>query len=115
MTVLSKEQVAQFEDQGFLLVKGVFNPEADLDPIINEYYGILDRLVDQLFEAGEIKSRYTELSFSDKLMQIQTETGKVFHQHFDFSPPQGGIKFDTPIWTGKAVFDALRNDKLLDA
>lgn len=112
---LSKEQVAQFNDQGFLLVRGLFDPAADLDPIIREYYGVLDRLVDQLYEAGEIKSRYKNLSFSDKLMQIQTETGKVFHQHFDFSLPQGGIKFDTPIWTGKAVFDILRNDKLLDA
>lgn len=115
MAALSKEQVAQFNDQGFVMVKGVFNPEADLDPIIREYYGILDRLADQLFEAGEIKSRYEDLSFSDKLMQIQTETGKVFHQHFDFSLPQGGIKFDTPIWTGKAVFDVLRNKSLLDA
>lgn len=112
---LSREQVAQFNDQGFLLVKGLFNPERDLDPIINEYYGVLDRLADQLFEAGEIRSRYEELSFSDKLMQIQTETGKIFHQHFDFSLPQGGIKFDTPIWLGKAVFDILRNESLLDA
>ncbi len=87
----------------------------DLDPIIHEYYGVLDDLVETLYSKGEIKSRYEDLSFSDKLMQIQTETGKVFHQHFDFSLPQGGITFDTPIWLGKAVFDILRNDKLLDA
>ncbi len=100
---------------GFLLVKNLFDPTNDLDPIIHEYYGVLDDLVETLYSKGEIKSRYEDLSFSDKLMQIQTETGKVFHQHFDFSLPQGGITFDTPIWLGKAVFDILRNDKLLDA
>ena len=33
MSHLSEDQVLQFKDQGYLLVKGILNPEDDLDPI----------------------------------------------------------------------------------
>lgn len=115
MGALTSDQVAQFNDQGFLVVKGLLDPAEDIDPIIKEYYGILDDLVETLFARGEISSRYEDLTFSQKLIRIQQETGKVFVQNFDFSLPQYGIRFDTPIWLGKAVFDVLRNARLLDA
>lgn len=115
MTRLTAEQVAQFNDQGFLVVKNLLDPEKDIDPIIAEYHGVLSDLAKSLYSKGEITSCYDDLSFSQKLIKIQQETGKVFVQNFDFSLPQYGIKFDTPIWLGKAVFDILRNERLLDA
>ena len=115
MLGLSPQQVAQFQADGYLVVKGLFDPAADLDPVIAEYAGVLDRLADSLFESGQISSRHVELSFSQKLIKIQQETGNNFTQHFDFSLPQSNIKSDTPIWLGEAVFNILRNERLLDA
>ena len=115
MPGLSPQQVAQFQADGYLVVKGLFDPAADLDPVITEYAGVLDRLADSLFESGQISSRHEELSFSQKLIKIQQETGNNFTQHFDFSLPQSNIKSDTPIWLGEAVFNILRNERLLDA
>ena len=36
-------------------------------------------------------------------------------QYFDFSLPQADVREDTPFWVGPAVFNMLRNEKLLDA
>ena len=44
MPHLSPEQVAQFEEQGYLVVEKLFDPVADLDPIIEEYKGVFNRL-----------------------------------------------------------------------
>jgi phytanoyl-CoA hydroxylase len=115
MAHLSPEQVAQFEEQGYLLVEQLLDPVADLDPIIEEYKGVLNRLAQDLYEKGEIASLYEDLPFGDRLIQIYQESGKVHAQYFDFSLPQNGVKYDTPMWVGKAVFSAMTSPRLLDA
>jgi ectoine hydroxylase-related dioxygenase (phytanoyl-CoA dioxygenase family) len=115
MAHLRPDQVAQFEEQGYLIVEQLFDPQADLDPIIEEYKGVLDRLAEDLFARGEIRDRYAELPFGERLIQIYQESGKVHAQYFDFSLPQGGVLPDTPMWVGPAVFHALTNARLLDA
>jgi phytanoyl-CoA hydroxylase len=111
---LSAAQVEQFRDEGYLVVEGLLDPALDLDPIIAEYETVLDRLATELFAAGTIRSTYAELPFSDRLISVYAESGKVHAQYFDFSLPQSGIKADTPFWTGPAVFNAIRNERLLD-
>jgi phytanoyl-CoA hydroxylase len=115
MAHLSPEQVAQFEEQGYLVVEQLLDPVADLDPIIEEYKGVLNRLAEDLYEQGQITSLYEELPFGERLIRIYQESGKVHAQYFDFSLPQGNVKHDTPMWVGKAVFNALTNPRLLDA
>jgi phytanoyl-CoA hydroxylase len=115
MSHLSPEQIAQFEEQGYLVVEQLFDPVADLDPIIDEYKGVLDRLAEDLYEKGEISSLYEELPFGDRLIRIYQESGKVHAQYFDFSLPQGDVQYDTPMWVGKAVFNSMTNPNLLDA
>ena len=115
MAQLTPAQVAQFAEQGYLVVEGLFDPPADLDPIIEEYKGVLDRLAQDLLARGEITSLYADLPFGDRLIRIYQESGKVHAQYFDFSLPQGGVCADTPMWVGPAVFAALTNPRLLDA
>jgi ectoine hydroxylase-related dioxygenase (phytanoyl-CoA dioxygenase family) len=115
MGQLSAEQVAQFEEQGYLLVEGLLDPVADLDPIIEEYKGVLDRLAAELYERGQIRSTYADLPFGERLIRIYQESGKVHAQYFDFSLPQGDVTEETPMWVGPAVFRAMTNSRLLDA
>jgi len=112
---LTDEQLAHFDENGYVLVKGVFDPEADIDPVIEEYKGVLDNLAHDLSETGDITSLYEELPFAERLIAIYQESGKVHAQYFDFSLPQGGVKPDTPFWAGPAVFRMLTNESLLDA
>jgi ectoine hydroxylase-related dioxygenase (phytanoyl-CoA dioxygenase family) len=115
MSHLTQAQVQQFEGQGYLVVEDLLGPEVDLDPIIEEYEGVLDRLAQELYTRGEISSIYADLPFGQRLTQIYAESGKVHAQYFDFSLPQKNVQADTPMWVGPAVFRALRNEKLLDA
>jgi hypothetical protein len=115
MAFLTKEQVEQFNEDGYLIVKGLFDPEEDLMPVVREYEQVLENLARESYEKGEIKSTYDELPFGQRLAQIYSESGKVNAQYFDFSLPQGNVKEDTPYWAGPNVFAMLRNERLLDA
>jgi len=115
MGSLTAAQVRQFEDEGFLVVKDAFDPDATLDPVTAEYSAVLGRLADELFERGEISSRYDDLPFRERMIAIVRDSGRTFSQNFDLALPAGTITPTTPFWTGPAVFDMLRNPDILDA
>ena len=114
MNKLSDQQLSHFDEEGYLVVRDFFDPIADLDPVIEEYAGVLDRLAEALFATGETKSTYADEEFSERLIRVCQDTGKIHAQAFDFSLPQRSIQADTPIWSGPAVFKILRHPGLLD-
>jgi phytanoyl-CoA hydroxylase len=114
MASLTSAQVEQFQREGYLLVQDVFDPLADIDPVIAEYEGVLDRLAGELHAQGKIPSTYAGLPFGQRLIEIYKASGTVHAQYFDFSLPQADVREDTPFWAGPAVFATIRNEKLLD-
>jgi phytanoyl-CoA hydroxylase len=114
MPFLSREQLAHFKEEGYLLVRGMLDVEEVIQPIIDEYHGVLDKLAHELYAAGHIESTYNDLPFGKRLTQIVVDSGEVHAQYFDFSLPQNGIEADTPFWAGPAVFRCLSNPALLD-
>ena len=77
MNPLTPAQLSKFEDEGYLVIRDFFDPATDLDPIIAEYTGVLDRLAQRLFAAGEINSTYADENFSERLIRICEDTGKI--------------------------------------
>lgn len=115
MPGMTKEQLDHFEHYGFVTAEQVIDPDGVIDPVMEEYAGVLDALADELYVDGKISSRHDDLEFGDRVTQIYEESDEVYNGYFDFSLPQGGIKEDTPFWAGPAVFDALTAPGLLDA
>ncbi len=115
MTAITKEQLEHFEHFGFVTAEGVLDPGDIIDPVVEEYAGVLDSLADELYDQGKISSKYEQLEFGDRVTQIYAESDEVYNGYFDFSLPQGGIKEDTPFWAGPAIFNALTAPSLLDA
>lgn len=103
-----------FEEQGYVVVEEVFDPEEDLQPVVDEYTNLLNALVERLYAEGKLKSTYRNLPFGQRLIKIVVETGRFYSQYFDISLPQSGVTEETPMHHGKAVFDILRNPKLLN-
>ena len=115
MAALTQDQVEQFRREGYLLVKGLLDPREDLDPVIEEYTGVLDDLAAELYAKGSISSTYADLPFSQRLIEIYKESGKVHAQYFDFTLHGANVTDETKFWVGPNVFHMLRNDRLLDA
>ena len=84
MTGLTQAQVEQFHEEGYLKVEGLLNPEEDLDPIIEEYKGVLDQLAQDLYAKGAISDIYADLPFGDRFIKICIETNETHNQYFDF-------------------------------
>jgi len=112
---LRPEQVEHFHREGYVIVESLLDPELDLAPIIREYDGLLDRLAKGLHESGKISCAHDGLPFGERVVKIYAESGTVHQQYFDFTLPLGTVREDTPIWLGPAVFNVIRNEKILDA
>ena len=65
MAALTAEQKEHFDEYGFVHVEDVFDPQRDIDPVIDEYAGVLNALADRLLAEGKISSDYSELPFED--------------------------------------------------
>ncbi len=115
MAALSKAQVEQFRRDGYLVVEGVLDPVADIEPLIKEYEGVLDNLARELYAEGKISSTYADLEFGPRLIEIYKESGKVQQQYFDFTLHGANVTEQTPFWVGPEVFKMIRNQSLLDA
>lgn len=111
---LSAAQVGRFHREGYVVLDGLLDAREDLDPIVEEYEMVLDRLARELFAQGKLSSSYGGMGFEERARIVMGESGSAHAQYFDFSLPPSPAP-DTPMWVGPAVFAALRNPKVLDA
>jgi phytanoyl-CoA hydroxylase len=111
--MLSAAQLAQFETEGYVVVEDALDLREDILPVLREYEAILDRLADEFHAEGVIASNYADLPFTARLIQVCRESGRSLSQHFDISLPQAGIRSDTPMHHGPAMFDLLTSPRLL--
>ena len=112
--MLTREQLSLYREQGFVVARGMLGA-ADFAPLLREYEGVLARLCESLARVGEISRDYAELPFAERFLAMCRETGKAFPRHFSFVLPRGGVRADTPIWLGDAVFGILTHSRILDA
>ncbi len=113
--MLDSSVLEEFDTDGYVVVRGLLNVELDIDPVIDEYTRLLDRLADGWLAAGRLTSTFSEMPFCERLMKIVIEAEPAYDQHFDISLPQADITDDTPMHHGPGVFNLLRSTRLLDA
>ncbi len=112
---LSAAKLNQFEEEGFVIIERLLDPGKDLQPVVDEYGLLLDQLAEQWWKEGKLTSAFSGLPFCQRLIHIAAETKGQYYQHLDISLPLEKIQIDSPMHHGPAVFDLLRNPKLLDA
>ncbi len=114
MPALTETQLEEFNREGFLVVKDIYDKERDFGPIMAEYSELLDSLCDDWYSEGKLPSRFEGLPFGEKFTEVVAADLPVY-QHFDITLPQADLQPDTPMHTSEAVFNLLRNPNLLDA
>ena len=98
---LSQDQIDHFFAAGYVLVENALE-EADLAPVIQEYEDYIERRARQLLEAGAIAQLYADQPFEKRLACICQEKEEIY------------LELDIMHFRGRALFEFLRNDNLLD-
>ena len=113
--MLTREQIEQFHEDGYLAVDRLLDYELDIQPVIEEYQQLLDDLCERVGggRAPRVQT-YRDLPFEERLVEVY-RAGCEYYQAFDIALPNGNIKPDTPIHLGPAVFNLLRSPRLLSA
>lgn len=110
----TRDMLDQFDSQGFVVVEDLLDRERDLAPLVDDYAGLLDELMEQYAQEGRLASAYRELPFSPRYVKLLGEMGPGAYQHFDITLPQSTVTDTTPIRLSEPVFKLLTNPGLLD-
>ncbi len=106
--------VDQFEEQGYVVVPDVLDPQRDLQPIIDDYAQVLDRLALIWYGEGKLSSTYAGLPFNRRFIAMVEEAQAPWYQFLDISLPQKNVTEQTPIHLSEAVFNLLSTPAVLD-
>ena len=74
-SLLTTEQRQAFDEQGYLIVRGVLD-EGDFDPLRRVISSAIDHRAKELYDQDKISSLYEDLSFYHRLTRIQRESQK---------------------------------------
>lgn len=72
MAGLTPDQVSQFEDQGYLVVCGLFDPGRDFAAVFRDSEAVLEGFLQNLLAAGEIPSTWPDLDFAQRSLPPAT-------------------------------------------
>ncbi len=112
---LSSSQLRSFDENGFLAIESLLE-EDDLTPIEREYAELLDQVADKLYSRGLIPSRFEDLPFGERYARM-LGAYPYLYAFLNISLPliNGPVEpEDFSMHAGPAVFELLRNPKLLD-
>ena len=112
--MLSKTQIDQFKQNGFLAVDRLLEYELDVKPVVEEYDALLDELCQQWVAEGRLPETYQGLPFEKRLVEVY-RAGCSYEQAIDIALPNSDVCADTPIHLGPAVFNLLRSPRMLAA
>lgn len=105
----------QFEEQGYVLVENVLDPQSDLQPILDDYAVLLDALARRWHSEGKLPSTYAELPFNQRAIRIIGQISEEDSYELDISLPKAAeYRDDTPVYTSEPVFRLLTHPRLLD-
>ncbi|MEE2657661.1 MAG: phytanoyl-CoA dioxygenase family protein [Candidatus Latescibacterota bacterium] len=98
---LDDQHLQEFGEDGYLLVENALE-DCDLDPVIAEYEAHIDKRAYELKADGKITDAYARAPFNERLVLISRECHEIYPE------------LDIMLLRGKASFEFLRNENLLD-
>ncbi len=114
----------RFQDQGYVVWERLLEPRRDLRPLMDEYESLVDQLAQQWYREKRLSSPYSGLPLRRRLALIAREAKSqdqgsrsfaFFVDHLQITLPQIDITEGTAMHCGAAVFELMRNRKILDA
>jgi phytanoyl-CoA hydroxylase len=117
-TSVPRVDVERFNDQGYIILEDVFDPERDLDPVVREYGEVLDRVTAEWVAEGKIRSTYANLPFAERFAHVLNDAGPEGYRPFDIIL-SGKMTPQTPMerlmHLGPAIFNLISHPRLVGA
>lgn len=101
LSMLSSDQLAQYEDDGFLVVHNVLDKN-DLQPVVNYCEALTSALAEELFARERINCLHQELDFKYRLSKLEQEY------------PGAGVMVTLRNKMSLEIFRLWTNEKLLN-
>ena len=100
---LSYEQLAQYSDDGFLLVENVFTDE-EIQPVLDDFAAMVDGWADRLYAAGKITDKHADEDVYTRLVSLEKEwpnAAALMHWHASMQPAL------SKIWASDKLLDVV--------
>jgi ectoine hydroxylase-related dioxygenase (phytanoyl-CoA dioxygenase family) len=105
----------EFAQNGYVVVENLLDHQKTIQPILDDYAALLDRLAVRWHEEGKLPSTYADLPFPQRATAVISQISDVESYHLDISLPKlATYNAETPIHTSEAVFKLLIHPCLLD-
>src|SRR5690554_957992 len=98
---LSREQISDFQTNGYVIAENIFS-DTDLQPLIDEIEQMIDERARVLYEEGKLLDLHENEPFERRFALLHSQC------------PEINRSFDIMHLLGNAMFEFLRNDKLVD-
>ncbi|GGG18887.1 phytanoyl-CoA dioxygenase family protein [Paenibacillus abyssi] len=98
---LTHEQIVDFQTNGYLIAEDVLT-DAELQPVIDEINQIIDERARRLKSEGKITELYENEPFERRIILLSEQSKEITKN------------LDIMFTLGEAMFDFLRNDRLLN-
>ena len=102
---LSRAHRDRFVEQGYVVVAGALD-DHDLQPVIDDYSAIVDRIARRLHAQGRIRRLYEDQPFDTRLARICDDDAATY-----FASDES---LDVGRTRTRGLFEVMRNAKLLD-
>jgi len=103
--MISKEQIDQYNQEGYTIVENVFSPE-ELKPILNEFKEIVDNFAEEAFAAGKIVNKHEDKNVFRKLASLENDfpgSSVLIHHKGELKPELANL------WGSKKLLDIVEN------
>ncbi|MEO1286477.1 MAG: phytanoyl-CoA dioxygenase family protein [Chloroflexota bacterium] len=102
-----------FMTQGYLVIDNLLSAD-EIQALVDDYVQLLDRIAPQLYQQGKIPSLFSDLPFDKRLGTILSQSQENLFRYFDITLPNEDITEETPFHLSPAIFNMIKNERILD-
>jgi len=115
LAVDCKEDIlAEFDENGYVVVGGIFDPVLDFGPLRADYEDVLDGVAKRWHAEGKTSSDFAGQAFEERLISIMKETDESWIDYFGISLPLWDTTEETPFHYCEPIFNIMTKPAFLD-
>ena len=105
MSLIGKNQIEQYNDEGYTIVEDVFSLN-ELQPILNEFEDIVDTFASRAYDAGKIRNKHSDKDVFKRLAALENDfkgSSVLIHHKGELKPALANL------WGSPKLLDIVEN------